>query len=40
MKLLWSAEKDGDKYKNGEDVPNLESVEVALLHCNLVNDSY
>ena len=40
MKLLWSVEKDGDKYKSGEDVPNLESVEVVLLHCNLVNDSY
>ena len=24
----------------GEDVPKLESVEVVLVHCNLVNNSY
>ena len=34
MKLLF------DKDKDGEDVPKLESVEVVLMHCNLVNDSY
>ena len=25
---------------NGEDVPKLESVEVVLIHCNLVNNNY
>ena len=40
MKLLGSAEKDVDKDKDGEDVPKLESVEVVLVHCNLVNNSY
>ena len=29
-----------DKDKNGEDVPKLESAEVILVHCNLVNNSY
>ena len=40
MKLLGSAKKDVDKDKNGEDAPKLESVEVILVHCNLVNNSY
>ena len=40
MKLLGSTKKDVDKDKDGEDVPKLESVEVVLLHCNLVNNSY
>ena len=40
MKLLESTKKDVDKDKDGEDVPKLESVEVALVHCNLVNNSY
>ena len=40
MKLLGSAKKDVDKNKDGEDVPKLESAEVVLLHCNLVNNSY
>ena len=41
MKLLESAIKDvDDKNKDGEDVPKLESVEVVLLHYNLVNNSY
>ena len=40
MKLLGSTKKDVDKDKNGEDVPKLESVEVVLVHCNLVNNSY
>ena len=40
MKLLGSAEKDVDKDKDGEDVPKLESVEVVLMHCSLVNNSY
>ena len=40
MKLLESTKKDIDKDKNGEDVPKLESVEVVLMHFNLVNNSY
>ena len=40
MKLLGSAKKDVDKDKDGEDVPKLESVEVVLMRCNLVNNSY
>ena len=40
MKLLGSRKKSVDKDKNGEDVPKLESVEVVLVHCNLVNNSY
>ena len=40
MKLLGSTKKDVDQDKDGEDVPKLESVEVALVHCNLVNSNY
>ena len=40
MKLLGSGKKDVDKDKNGEDVSKLESFEVVLVHCNLVNNSY
>ena len=40
MKLLGSTEKNVDKDKNGEDVPKIESVEVVLVYCNLVNNSY
>ena len=40
MKLLGSTKKDVDQDKNGEDVPKLESVEVVLVHCNLVNSNY
>ena len=40
MKLLGSTKKDVDKDKNRENVPKLESVEVVLVHCNLVNNSY
>ena len=32
--------KDVDQNKDGEDVPKLESVEVVLVHCNLVNNNY
>ena len=37
MKLLGSAKKDADKDKDGGDVPKLE---VVLVNCNLVNNSY
>ena len=40
MKLLESTKKDTDNDKDGEDVPKLGSVEVVLVHCNLVNNSY
>ena len=40
MKLLGSAKKDVDANKNSENVPKLELVEVALVHCNLVNNNY
>ena len=40
MKLLGSTKKDVDKDKDGENVPKLESVEVALVHCNLVKNDY
>ena len=40
MKLLGSTKKVVDKNKNGENVPKLESVEVVLVHCNLVKNDY
>ena len=40
MKLLGSTKKDVDKDKNGENVPKLESVEVVLVHRNLVQNDY
>ena len=40
MKLLGKAKKDNNKDKFGKDVPKPESVEVVLVHCNLVNNSY
>ena len=40
IKLLSSTKKDVDQDKDGEDVPKLESVEVVLVHCNLVNNNY
>ena len=40
IKLLGSTNKVVEKDKNGEDVPKLESVEVVLVHCNLVKNDY
>ena len=41
MKLLESAKDIIDSDKNSEnDVPRLENVDVVLVHCNLVNNSY
>ena len=40
MKLLGSTKKDVDSDKNSENVPKLESVEVVLVHCNLVENDY
>ena len=39
-KLLGSTKDIIDSDKNGENVPMLENVEVVLVHCNLVNNSY
>ena len=36
MRLLGSTKEVADKDKNGENVPKLETVEVVLVHCNLV----
>ena len=40
MQLLGSSKKVIDQNKDGEIVPRLETVEVVLVHCNLVNNSY
>ena len=40
MKLFGSTKKDVNKDKDEEDVPKLESAEVILVYCNLVNNSY
>ena len=40
MRLLGSTNSKITKDKNGENVPDLEFVELALVHCNLVNNDY
>ena len=40
IKLLGSTKKIVDKNKSGENVTKLESVEVLLVHCNLVKNYY
>ena len=40
MNLLGSTNDFIDADKNSEKVPRLENVEVVLVHCNLVNNSY
>ena len=40
MRLLRSSTDTIDGNKNGELVPKLESVDLVLVHCNLVNNSY
>ena len=40
IRLLGSTKKDADSDKNSENVPKLESVEVVLVHCNLVKNDY
>ena len=40
MRLSGSTKKDVVQDKDGEEVPKLESAEVALVHFNLVNNSY
>ena len=40
MQLLGSSKKVIDKNKGGEIVPRLETVDVLLARCNLVNNNY
>ena len=40
MKLLGSTKNKLTKDKNSENVPHLEITEVALVHCNIVNNDY
>ena len=40
MQLLESSKHDVDQNRDGEIVPKLETVEVVLVHCNLVNNNY
>ena len=40
VKLLGSTKDIIDSEKNSENVPRLENVEVVLVQCNLVNNSY
>ena len=40
MKLLGSTKDIIDADKNSENVPRLENVEIVLVRCNLVNNSY
>ena len=40
MKLLGSTKKDVGKDKDGETVSKWESIEVVLVHCNLVKNDY
>ena len=40
MRLLGSLTDTIDGHKNSELVPKLDSVDLVLLHCNLVNNSY
>ena len=39
-KIFKKYQKIFDKDKDGEDVTKLKSVEVVLVHCNLVNNNY
>ena len=40
MKLLGSTESKITGEKNGQSVPDLEVVELVLIHCNIVDNSY
>ena len=40
MKLLGSTESKTTGEKNGDNVPHLEIVELELIHCNIVDNSY
>ena len=40
MKLFECIKNNIAKDKNGENVPHLEIIEVALIHCNIVSNNY
>ena len=40
MQLLGSSKKVTESHKDGEIGPRLETAQVVLVHCNLVNNSY
>ena len=40
IQLLGSSKKDVDQNKNEKIVPSLETVEVVLVHYNIVNNNY
>ena len=40
MKLLGNTKSKITKVENGENVSHLEITEVALIHCNIVNNNY
>ena len=40
MKLLGSTKDTIDAEKSSENVPKVENIEVVLVHCNLVTNSY
>ena len=40
MKLLRITKDIIDSDKNSENISRLENIEVVLVHCNLVNNSY
>ena len=40
MRLLGSSKKDISQDKDGEILPKLDVVNVVLMHCNLVNNTY
>ena len=40
MRLLRSTKTDVDQHKDEENLTKLWSVEVVLVHCNLVNNNY
>ena len=40
MQLLGSSKKDVDQNKDGEIIPKLETVEIVLVHCNLVSKNF
>ena len=40
MELLGSTKSKIAKNENGENVPNLEITEAALVHCNIVNNNF
>ena len=40
MKLFGSTENKITKDKNGENIPHIETTEVVLVHCSIVNNDY